>query len=85
MADKLKPGTLVLVAGKLVTVQRAERKYGADGYMIHDGGAYTHHVQDWQIKPARIGATVCAEPHGSHWCGLLHLDAVNLERVRAQG
>lgn len=82
--DKIKDGTLVVVAGKLATVQQSARRGGADGYQISDGG-YTRFASAHQVQPARIGDNVCGTPRRAEWCcPLPHLDAATLERVRAQ-
>lgn len=84
--DKIKPGTYVIVAGTLGTVQREARRGRADGYQVHEGGAYTRFASAFQVEPARIGVNVCTEPRIPEWCcPLVHVSAVELERIRAQG
>lgn len=85
--EEIKPDTIVVVAGKLMTVQRSDRRGGADGYQCSDGGAYTRFVSAWQVEPARIGANVCAgdKVRPPAWCcPLPHLRPDDLERVKAQ-
>lgn len=75
------PGPAV-VGGKLVTVVRATRRNGADGYDVlsptGDPGtsgrpAYSVFAPDWTVRPVVIGETVCEWARFSCYCGLVHV------------
>lgn len=85
--SRLKTDTLVIVAGKVATIQQSERRYGSDGYMIYQGSGYARFVQDWQVHRAEIGVTVCAEQEipGPWCCPLVHPTPDQIKRIRAQG
>lgn len=75
------PGTYVITAGQLGTIVRTSRRGGAEGYDVQPyypgpgDGWLPHFAEDWCIRPAVVGQTVCQHPRGTHWCGMVHVDS----------
>jgi hypothetical protein len=80
----LTPGTYLTSSvnpSGVVRVVRAKRLHGADGYDVQGDGAYTNFAPDWTCHAAIVGDTVCDQPKGTHWCGLVHVSADLLDRL----
>jgi hypothetical protein len=60
------------------------RQNRARGVRVTDGGAYSRFVQDWCVRKAVIGKTVCEQPAGTHFCGLFHAAPDDLQAIRKQ-
>ena len=85
MSAPYKPGTRVVVSGRLGTIQRPGTRGGATGYYVFaptgdpgTRGGYPSFAPDWTVRLAVIGDTVCATPRGDCYCGRLHVDAITL-------
>jgi hypothetical protein len=80
MAQEFQPGDQVVVSWRIGTIVRKSRMGRAEGYDVStvptdpSEGWLPHFVQDYLVKPAIVGETICREPRGSHWCGLIHVE-----------
>lgn len=78
-------GTVVLAGNGLGRIVRHRRLGGATGADVqsteYNAGLYTQFQQDWTIRPAVVGVTVCVQPRGEHFCGLHHVSREDLARL----
>lgn len=82
----VKVGDLIVMGGTHLgrVIDADARRNRARGVQVMDGGAYSRFVQDWCVHKAEIGKTVCEHPHGTHFCGLYHATAEEIETIRRQ-
>lgn len=87
-----KVGDLVLTGSHLTSIQRVGKLHRAEGawhFMRSDMGGWgphLHFAQDWTIKYAELGVTVCRHPRftAGHSCGLTHLPAAELAQLTGE-
>jgi len=88
MGQEFKPGDKVVISWRVGTVVRKSRLGRAEGYDVStvpedpSEGWSPHFVEAYMVKPAIVGETICREPKGSHWCGLIHVDDPSQYQVK---
>lgn len=84
--EAVKVNDLIVMGGTHLgrVINADARQNRAKGVQVMDGGPHSRFVQDWCVHKAVIGKTVCEHPHGTHFCGLLHVSDRDLADVRGQ-
>lgn len=80
MSQEFELGDKVVMAWRVgVIVSEKKKRSGVEGYNVQSltlepgDGTLPHFYEAWLLKPAIVGETICREPRGTHWCGLIHV------------